>query len=224
MKKRYISMVISGLLMISMVSCSNNSENTEIKEDKAATERIVEDINLEGSWNQEHTRDEVQQLHEEILERVENACIIYELQDEYSLNEEVKDENGTTVNRNGLYLEIPDPEANRIESMTYELVQYGADLASGKIILKVGFNLDKDEIKEAQEFSFETTAISTFSEAVTGVDDRDYTELNEEIYDAILSGNSISKIENNLDGLLETITITDDYLLYTLETKEYNFK
>lgn len=224
MKKRYISMVISGLLMISMVSCSNNSENAKIKEDKVATERIVEDINLEGSWNQEHTRDEVQQLHEEILERVENACIIYELQEEYSLNEEVKDENGTTVNRNGLYLEIPNPEANRIESMTYELVQYGADLASGKIILKVGFNLDKDEIKEAQEFSFENTAISTFSEAVTGVDDRDYTELNEEIYDAILSGNSISKIENNLDGLLETITITDDYLLYTLETKEYNFK
>ena len=32
------------------------------------------------------------------------------------------------------------------------------------------------------------------------------------------------KIENKLDGLSETITITDDYLIYTLESKEYNFK
>ena len=32
------------------------------------------------------------------------------------------------------------------------------------------------------------------------------------------------KIENKLYGLSETITITDDYLIYTLESKEYNFK
>lgn len=222
MNKRKISIVLSGLLMMTMVSCSNNEEADKLSNNAKVAE--VREVALEGSWAADKSREELQELHNEILEREENACIIYELQDEYSLHEEVKDENGVTVNRNGLYLEIPNPEENRVESMTYELVQYGADLSSGQLQLKIGFNLNREAIKEEGQFQFEMTAMSTFSEAFTGVENRDYSELNSEIYDIITNDTGISKIENNLDGLNETITITDDYLIYSLESKEYNFK
>ena len=68
------------------------------------------------------------------------------------------------------------------------------------------------------------TAMSTFSEAFTGNEDIDYSKLNKEIYDIVTNNSGISKVENQLDGLSETITITDDYLIYTLESKEYKFK
>ena len=222
MNKKRISIILSGLLMMTMVSCTNKDNISISLEDNKA--RVIENIQVEGTWATDYSRNEVQNLHEEILHRIEDICTILEVQDEYSLHEEVKDENGTTVNRNGLYLEIPEPESNRIESMTYELVQYGNDLSSGKLVLKIGFNLDNKAIIEVGEFKFEITAIKAFSEAFTGEENRDYTELNKEIYDIITNSSGVNKIENKLDGLSETITITDDYLIYTLESKEYNFK
>lgn len=222
MNKKRISIMLSGLLMMTMVSCSNNKTTDGSSTDTET--KTVEETALQGSWAADFSRDEVQEKHNEILQRVEDACVIYQLEDEYSLHEEVKDENGVTVNRNGLYLEIPEPESNRIESMTYELVQYGADLSSGQLVLKVGFNLDREAIKEEGKFEFEMTAISTFSEAFTGVDDRDYSELNKKIYEIVTNNSGINKIEDCVDGLAETITITDDYLIYTLESKEYSFK
>ena len=152
MNKKRISIMLSGLLMMTMVSCSNKETTSGSSANSDA--RTVEDSALQGTWAADYSRDEVQSLHEEILERIENACIIYELEDEYSLHEEVKDESGTTVNRNGLYLEIPEPESNRVESMTYELVQYGTDLSSGQLVLKIGFNLDREAIKEEGKFVF----------------------------------------------------------------------
>ena len=38
--------------------------------------------------------------------------------------------------------------------MTYELVQYGTDLSSGQLVLKIGFNLDREAIKEEGKFVF----------------------------------------------------------------------
>ena len=47
-----------------------------------------------------------------------------------------------------------------------------------------------------------------------------------QIYDIIKNGTSdeIKTIENNIDGLKETITITDNFMLYKLESRVYNFK
>ena len=222
MNKKIISIMLSGLFMMTMVSCTNKEKMNGSSANKEVI--TIEDEELKGKWAADYSRDEVQELHEEILERVKNACIIYELENEYSLHEEVKGENGTTVNRDGLYLEIPEPESNRVESMTYELVQNGTDLSSGQLILKIGFNLDAEAIKEEGKFEFEMTAMSTFSEAFTGNEDRDYTKLNKEIYDTIINNPGISKVENQLDGLPEIIIIANDYLIYTLQSKEYKFK
>lgn len=113
---------------------------------------------------------------------------------------------------------------NRLESMYYGFKQFGSDLASGQICMKLGFNLDKESIIEIGEFNIEELSLSAYSAAFTGDYDRDYTELNKEIYDIIEGKDGISSVENNLDGIKETVTITDNFLLYKLETKEYKFK
>ena len=92
--------------------------------------------------------------------------------------------------------------------------------------MKLGYKLNKQIILEAGKFEFENISLSAFSQAFTGDYDRDYTELNKQIYEAVKNSNdsSIETITNNVDGLKETITITQDFLLYKLESKVYNFK
>ena len=92
--------------------------------------------------------------------------------------------------------------------------------------LKLGYKLNKQIILEAGKFEFENISLSAFSQAFTGDYDRDYTELDKQIYEAVKNSNdsSIETITNNVDGLKETITITQDFLLYKLERKVYNFK
>ena len=92
--------------------------------------------------------------------------------------------------------------------------------------MKLGYKLNKQLILEAGKFEFENISLSAFSQAFTGDYDRDYTELDKQIYEAVKNSNdsSIETITNNVDGLKETITITQDFLLYKLESKVYNFK
>ena len=137
---------------------------------------------------------------------------------------EIKEENGESTNDTYVYLDIP--EAERLESMYFGFKQYGSDLASGKLEMKMGYNLDRKTILEGQKFEFENLSLAAFSQAFTGNYERDYTELDKQIYDIIKNGtgDEIQTIENNLDGLKETITITDDFLFYKLESRVYNFK
>lgn len=218
MGRKLIVALICGILTFSLVSCKNKTE----KEDKSTSKAKVEERIIEGTWAKDYTKDEVTSFHEDIITKVEDLTKIYEL--EYKKEEIVKEEGGDTVNSNEIYVDNLNPEPNRLESMYYGFKIYGADLAQGQIILKIGFNLDGELVKEAGEFDFEETSIASYSEAVTGVEDRDYTELNKSIY-AILNGDTSEQtIENNLDGIIETINIKDNYLLYKLETKKYNFK
>ena len=92
--------------------------------------------------------------------------------------------------------------------------------------MKLGYKLDKKTILETGKFEFENLSLSAFSQAFTGDYERDYTDLDKQIYDAIKSstGEDIQTINNNVDGLQETITITEDFLLYKLESRVYNFK
>lgn len=218
MGRKLITALICGILTVSLVSCTNNTEKDEEVTPKSKTEERV----IEGSWAKDYTKDEVTSLHEDIITKVEDLTKIYEL--EYEKKEIVKEENGDTVNSNEIYVDNLNPEPNRLESMYYGFKVYGSNLAQGQIILKVGFKLDSNLVKEAGQFDFAETSIASYSEAVTGVEDRDYTELNNSIY-AIINGDSSEQvIENNLDGIIETINIKDNYLLYKLETKKYDFK
>lgn len=220
MKKKAISLALIMVLAISAVGCSSNNDNVS-EENKNKT---IENIDvLPGKWSQDYTREEVQELYEKALASVESTAKGYSL--DYTITEdEIKEENGESVNDTYVYFDIPDAE--RLESLYFGFKQYGSDLSSGKLEMKLGYKLNKQLILEAGKFEFENISLSAFSQAFTGDYDRDYTELDKQIYEAVKNSNdsSIETITNNVDGLKETITITQDFLLYKLESKVYNFK
>lgn len=218
MGRKLIAVLICGILTFSLVSCKHNSGKIEKETPKVKVEERV----IEGTWAKDYTKDEITSFHEDIMSKVEDLTKIYELK--YEKKEIVKEENGVTVNSNEIYVDNLNPEPNRLESMYYGFKIYGEDLSQGQILMKLGFNLDNKTIKEAGEFDFKETSITSYSQAFTGVNDRDYTELNNKIYAIITGDNSEQTIENNLDGIIETVSIKDNYLLYKLETKKYNLK
>ena len=221
MKKKAISLALVAILAISAVGCSNNNNKAKTSEEnKTAVENV--DI-LPGKWSEDYTRDEVKELYKKSLASVESTANGYSL--DYDVTEdEIKEENGESVNDCYVYFDIP--EAERLESLYFGFKQYGSDLANGKLEMKLGYKLDKKTILETGKFDFENLSLSAFSQAFTGDYDRDYTELDKQIYDAIKNGTDegIETITNNVDGLKETITITEDFLLYKLESRVYNFK
>ncbi len=222
MKKKAISLALVAILAISAVGCSSN--NGEGKSTNDNQKKIVENVDiLPGTWSEDYTREQVKELYERSLASVKSTAKGYSL--EYNVTEdEIKEENGESVNDTYIYFDIP--EAERLESLYFGFKQYGSDLANGKLEMKLGYKLDKKIILEAGKFEFENLSLSAFSQAFTGDYERDYTELNNKIYDAIKNGTDegIETITNNVDGLKETVTITKDFLLYKLESRVYNFK
>ena len=223
MKRNVIALALCTVLAISVVGCSsNNTENKNIASDNSKI--AIEDTDiLSGTWSEDYSRDEVKSLFDKALASVESTAKGYSLEYEVTENE-IKEENGESTNDTYVYLDIP--EAERLESMYFGFKQYGSDLASGKLEMKMGYNLDRKTILEGQKFEFENLSLAAFSQAFTGNYERDYTELDKQIYDIIKNGtgDEIQTIENNLDGLKETITITDDFFFYFLESRVYNFK
>ena len=221
MKKKAISLALVAILAISAVGCSSNNNEAKTSEENKTT---VENVDiLPGKWSEDYTRDEVKELYKRSLASVESTAKGYSL--DYDVTEdEIKEENGESVNDSYVYFDIS--EAERLESLYFGFKQYGSDLANGKLEMKLGYKLDKKTILEGGKFEFENLSLASFSQAFTGDYERDYTELDKQIYDAIKNGTEegIQTITNNVDGLKETVTITEDFLLYKLESRVYNFK
>lgn len=221
MKKKAISLTLIAMLAISAVGCSSNSKAKTTKDNQKAS---VENVDiLPGKWSEDYTRQEVKELYEKSLASVESTANGYSL--DYDITEdEIKEENGESVNDTYIYFDIP--EAERLESLYFGFKQYGSDLANGKLEMKLGYKLDKKTILETGKFDFENLSLSAFSQAFTGDYERDYTQLDKQIYDIIKNGTDegIKTITNNIDGLKESISITEDFLLYKLESRVYNFK
>jgi hypothetical protein len=221
MLKKVLLILVSGIMAASLVSCGN-SKKQEVSETKEPV-KVEEKVFIgEGEWASDYTKDQVSVLNSEISTRIEDVARFYDL--EYSKEEKVKESNGETINDNNIYVDNLNPEPNRMESMYYGFKMYGEDMASGSLNLKIGFKLDVDQIKTEDKFNFEETSIAEFSKAMTNNPDRDYSELDNQIKDIIINKNSEGNIETNLNGLVETITIKGDFLLYKLDSKKYDFK
>ena len=222
MKKILLVALLTGAMVVSLVSCSPSSTNEENKKIEQTQNEENNAFIGQGEWAEDYTREEVISLNDEISERIEEKCNFYGL--EYKKEEKFSEENGETVSDKFIYFDNLNPEPNRMESMYYGLKTYGSDISKGSLNLKIGFRLDLNQIKEEDKFDFEETSISAFSEAMTNDVERDYTELNEKIIDIVKNQNANGTIETNLDGLVETITIKDEFLLYKLDSKTYDFK
>ena len=222
MLKKVLVVLLSASLTLSVVGCSNLNKKETQENQKKVEVKKEETFIGDGTWAKDYTRDEVAAFNNEISSRIEEEVNFYGM--DYKKEEVVKQENGETVNDNSIYFDNVDPEPNKIESMYYGMKIYGSDLSKGSLNLKMGLKLDVNQIKEEDKFDLKETSISTFSEVMTSNSDRDYTEINDKIIDIVKNKGSNGKIETNLDGLVETITVKDDYLLYKLDSKVYNFK
>ena len=225
MIRKTLIAILSGIMALSLVACSPSSNEKTEESNIAKSERTVETEDTfigEGEWATDYTRDEVSALNDEITTRMEEASNFYGL--EYIKEEKISDENGESVNDKYVYFDNLNPEPNRMESMYYGFKTYGSDMARGSLNLKIGFRLDLDQIKNEDKFDLKETSIATFSEAMTNDSERDYSETNEKIIDIVKNQNANGTIETNLNGLVETITIKDDFLLYKIDSKTYNFK
>ncbi|WP_300953986.1 hypothetical protein, partial [uncultured Clostridium sp.] len=151
MKKKAISLALVAILAISAVGCSSN--NGEGKSTNDNQKKIVENVDiLPGTWSEDYTREQVKELYERSLASVKSTAKGYSL--EYNVTEdEIKEENGESVNDTYIYFDIP--EAERLESLYFGFKQYGSDLANGKLEMKLGYKLDKKIILEAGKFEFE---------------------------------------------------------------------
>lgn len=222
MKKILLVALLTGAIVVSLVSCSpssTNGENTKIEQTQNEENNTFIG---QGEWAEDYTREEVISLNDEISERIEEKSNFYGL--EYKKEEKFSEENGETISDKFIYFDNLNPEPNRMESMYYGFKTYGSDVSRGSLNLKIGFRLDLNQIKEEEKFDFKEISIAAFSEAMTNDTERDYTELNEKIIDIVKNQNANGTIETNLDGLVETITIKDEFLLYKLDSKTYDFK
>ena len=221
MNKKISMLILSAIVALSITGCAK-SEDVEVPENKVKS--IEDNVELPGSWSADYTREEVAALYQEGLTRVEETVLFYGLEDIYEIVEnEITTENDVSVNSSYIYLDIEEPEMNRLESMYYGFKQFNSDLSIGQLTMKLSMNLDKEVYIENGAFKFEETSFAGFSEAFTGVSERDYTELNDQIFNVITGKSDETTIENNLDGIKETITIADDFIMYKLDTREYDF-
>lgn len=222
MLKKVLVVLLSASLTLSVVGCSNLNKKETQESQKKVEVKKEETFIGDGTWAKDYTRDEVTAFNNEISSRIEEEVNFYGM--DYKKEEVVKQENGETVNDNSIYFDNLNPEPNKIESMYYGMKIYGSDLSKGSLNLKMGLKLDVNQIKEEDKFDLKEISISTFSEAMTNNSDRDYTEINNKVIDIVKNQGSNGKIETNLDGLVEAITVKGDYLLYKLDSKVYNFK
>ena len=134
MKKKAISLALVAMLAISVIGCSSNNNEGKTTEDNQKT--AVENVDiLPGTWSEDYSREEVKELYEKSLASVESTAKGYSL--DYDITEdEIKEENGESVNDTYIYFDIP--EAERLESLYFGFKQYGSDLANGKLEMKLG--------------------------------------------------------------------------------------
>ena len=121
MKKKAISLALVAMLAISAVGCSSNNDEGKTTENNQKT--AVENVDiLPGKWSEDYTREEVKELYEKSLASVESTAKGYSL--DYDITEEeIKEENGESVNDTYVYFDIPDAE--RLESLYFGFKQYG---------------------------------------------------------------------------------------------------
>jgi hypothetical protein len=157
------ALLLSNVLLLS-VGCSDNKEsvsNTEIASE-------VESINQE----------EVYKIHEELLPEIKNLFNKYGF--EYKELEDIDNEYYSGIK--GVRYKITDGiNPGDIHYAEYK-VGISVDGEAKCIYANIGMDVDPDEIK-ANGFKMEDTFFADIYRTITG-QDVDYTDVNEEIYEA----------------------------------------
>ena len=220
MKKKILAGIATSLICISLVGCGNvsgkDSNNSNVSANKNKYEK------LEGTWAEDYSLDEIKSKFDDLLSKVDEKTRFYGL--DYNVEKDiVTDDNGEVIKESYLYLDQENPEENRLESLYFSLKLYGASEEKGQISMKTSLNFNGEEALKSNKVKFEDTSLAAYAEIFTGVSDRDYTEINKKIIEVLKSDSGEGTFNSSINGLYEEFTVTKDYIVYTLESKEYNF-
>ena len=220
MKKKILAGIATSLICISLVGCGNvsgkDSNNSNVSANKNKYEK------LEGTWAEDYSLDEIESKFDDLLNKVDEKTRFYGL--DYNVEKDiVTDDNGEVIKESYLYLDQENPEENRLESLYFSLKLYGASEEKGQISMKTSLNFNGEEALKSNKVKFEDTSLAAYAEIFTGVSDRDYSEINKKILEVLKSDSGEGSFNSSIDGLYEEFTVTKDYIVYTLESKEYNF-
>ena len=219
MSKKILVLAIITIFSASLIACTSESSEKTTSNTNTVTEENYS--KLEGEWAKDITIDELKGKYNSLLVEVEAKTKEFGLK--YTKEENVKDENGETVNKNYIYLDQKNPEKNRLESLYFGLNIYGEALEKGQIIMKLSLNFDGEKALKSGEFKFQDTSIAQYSKIFTKESNRDYSDINKKILEVLKSEKAEGVIENSIDGLYEEFTVTKDYIVYKIETKKIDF-
>ncbi|NFV59715.1 hypothetical protein FDJ77_02330 [Clostridium botulinum] len=224
MSKKICTILMTVMITTSFIGCiSIDSNKAEDKSNaKTATEVKISDENLQGSWAEDYSLEKTKGYFKDYLSKMEK--VTQELGMEYSKEDVVKENDGSTISVNSIYFDNEKPDPNKIESMYFGMKIFGEDLSSGEIELKLSLNFDSAEVIKSGSFDLGNTSFSKYIAAFTGQSSRDYSQINKQIIDGLRSEKSEGIIENSIDGLKEEIRFNKNYIVYKLSTKTYDFK
>lgn len=213
MSKKVIAMLIAAVISATLAGCSFNSNKDGVKD----AETVVEETQPTGKWARDFTLKEFTQTSDELISKIEKQTEEYGLK--YTEDEVVRENNEKTVS-----VENDKAEKNRLQSMYFSRILYTEDLSSGQIVMKLLLNFDGAKALEDNSVDLGSTSIAKYAEILTGVKDRDYSKINNKILEMLKSDSGEGIFEDNIEGLTEKITVTKEYIVYSLETERYYFK
>lgn len=225
MSKKILSIMMSLIVATSLIGCGSldKKDNSTGKDKTESVEAkiIDEDKNLEGTWAENYTLDQLKGFYKEYSEKIEKITNEFGL--EYSKDETIKGDKEEKITDNCIYFDNENPENNKIESMYFGMKTYGEDLSSGEISLKLSLKFDGEGAIKNNDFDLGKTSFAKYISAITGDENRDYSDLNKQIIDGLKIGDTEVNINNTIDGLKEEVIASKEYIIYKLSTKKYVF-
>lgn len=215
MSKKVMAIIMAAMISLSLAGCgsSNNNNTSSSTEDTV----VEEDSNSTGKWSRDFTFKDFTDIAENLATRIKKQTKEYGL--EYTEDEVVKDDNDKTIS-----VENKNAEKNKLEDMYFSRILYGENLSAGKIKMKILLNFDGEKAIKDKDFDLGSTSVEKYSAIITGANARNYKKINTKILEILNSGSGEGYFENEIEGLTEEITVTKNYIVYSIETTKYEFK
>ena len=216
MSKKVMAMIMAAMISLSLAGCGSNKDNNT---NSSTKDTVIEEEyeNTTGKWSRDFTFKDFTDTAENLATRIKKQTKEYGL--EYTEDEVVKDDKNKTIS-----VENKEAEKNKLEGMYFSRILYGENLSAGKIKMKILLNFDGEKAIKDNDFDLGSTSVAKYSAIITGANARNYRRINTKILDILNSDSGEGYFKNEIEGLTEEITVTKNYIVYSVETTKYEFK
>lgn len=228
MFKKLVGIGVTSIIAFSLVGCGSGDEANEkskeqVNNAKAQEFNINQDkfTNLKGDWIKDFTKEDFDKTGNDLIKKVKEQSEAFGLKVEES--DKVDTVVGQTAKVKSVYLDNKNPEDNKLESMQFEEQVLGESGESGRFEMKLSLKFNGEKALKEGKFNLGDTSLPKYAEIMTGVKDRNYGKINDEILKIVKSDKKEGVFEDDINGLVEEFAVSKEYIVYTLSTKEYKF-